>query len=90
LEEVCSNEAYHKLKPYGTHPTVTDTTAAGMEACLIIPSSDQPMEMRGQSALIAKYENPLELEGTAYQYLLLLSDKDHLKDIADSLEFLNE
>lgn len=90
LEEVCRSEAHHKLKPYGTHPSISSTTVAGHEACFIIPSTDQPMEMRGQSALIAKYVKPLEIEDTSYQYLIIWTDKNHLRDIANSLEFLND
>jgi LysM repeat protein len=88
LEEVCCNEAHHKLKPYGTHPTISSTDVAGQEACFIIPSTDQPLEMRGQSALIAKYVNPVEIDGTSYQYLIVRTDKNHLQDIANSLELL--
>lgn len=90
LEEVCLSEAHHKLKSYGTHPTINSTTVADHEACFIIPSTDQPMEMRGQSALIAKYIKPLEIEDTIYQYLIVWTDKNHLRDIANTLEFLND
>jgi len=68
LEEVCSIEAHHKLKPYGTHPIISSAIADGREVCLIIPSTDQPMEMRGQSALIARYDSPVEIEGSSYEY----------------------
>lgn len=90
LEEVCSSEAHYKLKPYGTHPTITSTTVAGQEACLIIPSTDQPMEMRSQSALIAKYGKPVEIESSSYQFLIIWTDKNHLRDLANTLEFLNK
>ncbi|HYE81150.1 MAG TPA: LysM peptidoglycan-binding domain-containing protein [Clostridia bacterium] len=89
LEDVCSNEAHHRLKPYGTHPSISSTTIGNREACFIIPSTDQPMEMRGQSALLAKYVKPLEFEGTIYQYLIILTDNNHLRDIANTLEFLD-
>ena len=90
LEEVCSSEAYHRLKPYGTHPVITAATAAGLEACLIMPSTDQPMVMRGQSALVVKYEKPVVIDGADYQYILIRTDKNHLQDIVNSLEFMNE
>lgn len=90
LEEVCGAEAYHRLKPYGTHPSICSTITAGREACCIMPSNDQPEEMRGQSAIIARYNKPLEIGDTAYQYLIIRTDKDHLKGITDSLEFLGE
>ena len=90
LEEVCSSEAHYKLKPYGTQPIVSKTTVGGHEACFIIPSTDQPHEMRGQSALIASYAKPLEIDGTSYQFLVIWTDKNHLWDIANTLEFLDE
>lgn len=80
-------EAYHKLKPYGTQPIITDTELNGRKAYFIMPSQDQPMEMRGQSALIAAYEKPIEIEGKIYKYFILWADKEHLRDIADTLEF---
>lgn len=90
LKEVCRNEAYHKLKPYGTNPAITKTTVDGHEAYFMIPSADQPMEMRSQSALIVKYNNPVEHEGTSYQYLVIQTDKEHLRDISDTLKFLDK
>lgn len=87
LEKVCKKEAYHKLKPYGTQPIITETELNGREACFILPSQDQSMEMRGQSALIAAYKKPIEVEGKIYNYFILWADKEHLRDITDTLEF---
>lgn len=89
LEEACAIEAHHKLKPYGSHPVISQTTISGHEACFIMPSDDQPMEMRSQSAIVAKYVNLIEIEGKSCQYLIIRTDKNHLKNIADSLEFQN-
>jgi LysM repeat protein len=90
LDEICSHEAYHKLKPYGTHPSITRAAVDGHEACFIFPSTDQPMEMRSQSALIVRYDKPLKIEEASYQYLIVWTDKNHLRDIADTLEFICE
>lgn len=89
-EEICHSEAHHKLKPYGTHPTISSTNTANQEACFIIPSTDQPMEMLGQSALVVKYAKPVEIGDAIYQYLIVWTDKNHLRDIANSLELLCE
>jgi LysM repeat protein len=86
-EEICKKEAYHKLKPYGTHPTISRTEFRGREAFFITPSSDQPREMRRQSALIVEYPEPAEIEGNSCRYFILWTDKEHLRDIADTLEF---
>jgi LysM repeat protein len=89
-EDVCKNEAYHKLKPYGTHPSILSTTVDGHEAYFILPSGDQPMEMHYQAALIVKYKNPLKLGDGNNNYLLLRTDKNHVKTIAKTLEFLDD
>ena len=88
LEEIYRNEAYHKLKPYGTQPIISKMDFRGREACFIMPSHDQPKEMRGQSAFIALYDMPIEIEGKSYKYLIMWADKDHMRDITDTLEFL--
>jgi len=88
LEEVCSHEAHHKLKPYGTQPVLLKAEVDGHEACFIIPSADQPMEMRNQSAFIAVYDKPIEINGISCKYLIVRTEKDHLKDISDTLVFL--
>lgn len=90
LEEVCSKEAYHKLKPYGSHPEIIHFTAAGREACSIIPSADQMMEMHGQTALVIKYNKPRKIKGVLCHYLIIRTDKNHLKEITNSLEFLDK
>lgn len=86
LEEICKKEAYHKLKPYGTQPIIIMSELNGREACYIIPSADQPMEMRSQSAFIAAYEKPVEIKGISYKYFVLWADKEHLQDIINTLE----
>jgi LysM repeat protein len=88
LEEVCSHEAHHKLKPYGTQPAIIKAEVDGHKACFIIPSADQPMEMRNQSALIAVYDKPIDINGTSCKYLIVWTEKNHLKDISDTLVFL--
>jgi LysM repeat protein len=90
INELCSNEAHHRHKPYGTKPIINEAVVSGREACFIVPSSDQPMEMRGQSALIVKYDKSVEIEDISYKYLIIWTDKNHLKEISNTLEFLDE
>ncbi len=89
LEEVCKMEAYHKLKPYGTHPNITYSGSDYPESCMIIPSEDQLHEMRGQSALVVRYPEPVEIKGKSCEYLVIWTNKNHIKDIADTLELLD-
>lgn len=85
LQELCKEEAYHKLKPYGCHPSIIDTTAAGLAACMVIPSIDQPMEMKKQSALILEYPKTMKYKNTLYNHLMLWADYEHIEDIAKSI-----
>lgn len=85
LEQLCEKEAYHKLKPYGSHPNILKINAAETPACLIIPSSDQPNEMNGQSALILKYPNPILINNSEYTHMILWADSGHLRDIIETL-----
>lgn len=90
MEELCRIEAYSKHKLYGSKPVISEAMITGRKCCIIMPYHDQPHEMRGQSALIAMYDNPIEIEGVAYGYMLLLTDSKHIKDIAESLEFIEQ
>ena len=88
LEEVCKNEAFHRLNPYGTNPSISRIKQSGIEGCLILPSSDQPEEMRNQAAFITRYPEPIELQGQLYQYFILWASKPHIRNIIETLEFL--
>lgn len=87
-EQVCKNEAVHKLKPYGSAPNITPFDFKGQPACFILPSEDQPQEMKEQSALIIRYPKPVVIKGQPYNYFILWADKSHIRKIADSLKFL--
>ncbi len=88
LSEICYNEAFHQLLPYGSEPRVSHTQIQQQEACFIFPSEDQPPEMRGQAALIVRYPEPIEIEGTTYNFFILWVDQDHLNEISSTLIFL--
>ncbi|OGO77254.1 MAG: hypothetical protein A2Y23_04605 [Clostridiales bacterium GWB2_37_7] len=89
LEEACKEEAYHKLKPYGSQPEIVLTTAAGLKACLAIPSEDQPMEMKKQAAIIIQYPQEVEIDNQYHNHLIIWVDKEHMYDIKNSLIFLD-
>jgi beta-lactamase regulating signal transducer with metallopeptidase domain len=55
IDEVAKNDAFHKLNPYGSDPKIINRTIDGQEARLILPSADQPEEMKNQAGLIVKY-----------------------------------
>ena len=85
LEDICKIEAYHRLQPYGSNPSIVFDTAAGLAACIVVPSADQPTDMKRQTALIIKYPKDIEIGNQTYNHLILWTDMDHLNDIKNSL-----
>lgn len=90
IDTVCMNEAFHRLKPYGSHPTISQVTVDSKDACLILPSTDQPMEMKEQSALIFRYPKPIQISEKTYHYFILWANKKHIEDIIHTLRVLAE
>ena len=88
IDEVCHDEAFHQLLPYGSNPLISKTNSQQQEACFIFPSEDQPSEMNGQAALITRYPKPLQGEEITYEYFILWADRHHLSQIIASLVFL--
>lgn len=88
INEVCHNEAFHLLNPYGSEPRIIRAQIQQQEACFIFPSEDQPPEMEGQAALIIVYPNPIQIGGSTYNYFILWADQEHLNEIRSTLVFL--
>lgn len=88
IDQVCQNEAFHQLMPYGSAPRIVKTQIQSQEACFIFPSSDQPTEMRNQAALITRYPNPIQIGGDTYNYFILWADENHIDEISASLSFI--
>ncbi|MFS0574674.1 LysM peptidoglycan-binding domain-containing protein [Sporosarcina sp. 179-K 3D1 HS] len=88
IDEVCHNEAFHGLLPYGTSPQIMKTKIQGESACFVIPSEDQPIIMEHQAALIVRYPRPVEIGGQLYQFFVLWADRDHIHEFAETLTFL--
>jgi TolB protein len=88
IDVVCQNEAFHQLNPYGSQPRIQHTQIQSQPACFIYPSQDQPVEMRGQAALIVQYPNAVVIDGARYNYFILWVDQNHINEISASLTFL--
>jgi TolB protein len=88
IEEVCREEAFHPLMPYGSSPRIVMTRIRNQEACFIFPSADQPAEMNKQAALIVRYPRPIEIGGTFYNYFILWADVNHIRQIGRRIAFL--
>jgi len=88
IDEVAKNDAFHKLNPYGSDPKIINRTIDGQEARLILPSADQPEEMKNQAGLIIKYPKAIKIDGSQYRYFILWADKTHIDQISNTLTFL--
>lgn len=88
LEAVCQREAYHRFKPYGTHPKIKSARHFGQTACYVFPGEDQPKEMKEQSAFLVEYPAPVVIDGQAYRYLVLWADEEHIRHLVKTLKFL--
>jgi TolB protein len=85
MDDICKKEAHHKLQPYGSNPDIVSDTAAGLDVCLVMPSGDQPADMKKQAALIIKYPEGLVNSSQAFNIIILYTDLQHLNDIKNSL-----
>jgi hypothetical protein len=90
LERAVQNEINHRLRPYGSHPSVESLTAGGQPARLILPDWDQPAGMRDQAALVVQYPQPVQIGGYHYSIFVLYASEPHIRRMADSLAFLGQ
>lgn len=88
IDEVYQLESEHHLKPYGSQPDIERLQVQGQEARLIWPSEDQAKNMKGQTALIVQYPQPVEISGHVYRYFVLWADKDHMRQFTETLYFV--
>jgi hypothetical protein len=89
IDEIAEGEAYHKLSPYGSQPTIESLEVDGQPARFILPSADQPTAMAGQSALIVQLPQPIDVGSDTYDYLVLWSDEEHIQQIFETLSLQN-
>jgi ligand-binding sensor domain-containing protein len=87
IDEVVEDIASHKLRPYGSQPTIESLQIQGQEARLILPSADQHPDMNRQAELVVAYPQPARLGERAYHFFTLAADQDHIRAIAKTLRF---
>ncbi len=85
---LAGSETNHVLRPYGTNPTIEYTDIDGKEAAIIMPSGDQDPSMENQAALLVAYPEPVRINNNDYYYLVLWADKDHIRELGKTLNFL--
>ena len=86
LDDLSQNIALQKQQ-YGASSTVFISPMKGLDGRFIIPSSDQPENMNGQAAFVAKYPKPVNVKGNIYNYFILYADKNNIQPIAETLKF---
>lgn len=83
LRPTVEDVAHGDESSYSTAPNWEIVTLSnGQEAGLVLPSADQVAAGQGQAALVATLPQPVELDGTSYNYLILNADVDHIGTIA--------
>jgi hypothetical protein len=87
IDHIAATEAGHRLRPYGTQPTIESLQVQGQEARLILPSADQPPDMEDQAVLLARYSQPMAIIGYPCDFFVLYADQDHIRVIAETLSF---
>ena len=85
IDSVTAAEAYHKLQPYGSQPTIESLQIQGQEARLILPSADA--SMWDQSALIVRYPQRVNVAGHPCSFFVLYADQNHVRAIGETLRF---
>lgn len=89
IDQVAKNDATHILQPFGSNPEITKLTIQGQEARFIMPSADQIKENNNQAELIVKYPQKIKINGNPYSYLIIWADKDHIREISQTIKFLS-
>jgi hypothetical protein len=88
LDDIAQSEANHILKPYGSKPEILNIMINEEEARLIMPSQDQSVEHHNQAEVILKYPDVVNINGNRYSYFVLFADKEHIKEIANTIKFI--
>ncbi|MEK7583541.1 MAG: hypothetical protein AAB483_04040 [Patescibacteria group bacterium] len=80
--------------PYGWQPDPSFNSIPGIEryqgidGFFQVDATNDPTPRKGK--IIKKYPKPIKLGDTNYRYFVLIADAAHLKEIGDSVEFLNK
>jgi TolB protein len=85
LDAYTASEANHKLKPYGSTPTISNLTIQGQAARLIMPSEDQSMSE--QAGLIVEYPYPVTIGEHTYPFFVMYADKDWIDCMSSTIIF---
>jgi len=88
IDDIVKFDVNHLSKPYGSSPSIRKLKIQGVDARLIMPSTDQSKEMNNLAALIVTYPKPIIIKNTTYYYFVLWADKNHIQEISKTLKFI--
>ncbi|MGL4346326.1 MAG: hypothetical protein ACRCTE_14095 [Cellulosilyticaceae bacterium] len=75
--------------PYGSKPTIVPFLLDEQPATLIYPSTDQILPYQEKEVtLVAQYPEPIIIDNTPYNYLIIWSDPNHMSMIIKNFKFL--
>lgn len=74
-------------EPYGSEPSISSTTVDGLDARLILPSPDQPVEAKNEAALLVQYPEPVQIGDNAFLFFMLYGEASYIEKIGETLQF---
>jgi hypothetical protein len=84
---VCRGQATHHLQPFGSHPRIRRMRVQGQRACLVWPSQEQGTN--ADALLTVEFPRPVEDKLGRWTQLMLFADKNHIREIARTLQFIS-
>jgi hypothetical protein len=87
-EQICRNEATHKLRPFGSRPRIKPIVVDGRKGCIVWGSDDQPFP--DYAEVVVTFPLPVVIKGDRYRLLTVHADKKHILDIIKTVKFVRE
>jgi len=81
LAGVCAGEANPFGDVYGRNPDIRYFKQNGLDACLVLPSADQPEPALGRSAILVRLPKTIRNAEVQANHIRVLTSKNFLKDI---------
>ena len=89
LDALAEQVANHRLRPFGTEPTIEEISVAGTSARLIMPAADAtPLDGFAFGEVLVRAPEPIELGGDTYNVVSLRADVDHIRAVAASVTWI--
>lgn len=89
IDDIVKDVASDDATPYGISPSITSPDTGTIKSRLIVPSSDQPADKNGETALIVEYPKPVKIGTDTFLFFMLYGDRAHLGEIAATLQLID-